>query len=341
MRVRATVKSGEQGNKVAPLLFGLDRRRSVASRGSGGETRSTGAWRTGGWRLAASSAACAEVRPAAQPANSRKPTAFITGRREIETPSRPRPPPHRPRRPPPWLPDGVASGVKRRARRHRAHAAPGAGQARTGGGLPVAQRPAGRPRHGQSAGQAAADRPPRSAPPPGSTPARRQRSPPRPVGVQLLGGGRDLARRGRHLGQALGQGAKIQAGAADDDRVAAHARPSRTARRSPRPASGPQTSRPRRRRRRTDDGAPRLSAAYGRGAEDSQIAIELQGVGIDDLAAGRPRQPRASADLPLAVGPAISVITARCSSHRPIGRGRPSPVLLHRSTPASWLIGRK
>ena len=75
-----------------------------------------------------------------------------------------------------------------------------------------------------------------------------------------------------------------------------HPRPRRRRRNSPRHRHG----------HRAGAALRASSSGDGRAVMHAEVAIDLHGIGIDDEAAGSPAQASASADLPLAVGPAIS-----------------------------------
>ena len=128
---------------------------------------------------------------------------------------------------------------------------------------------------------------------------------PRAHGVAHLGRDR------RHRRQPARQRLEIQPGAADEDRQ--HALP-----RAPRPApcAASATQAPDGIIHRRVDMAvepvrrARLLVRRRPRREDAQVAIDLHGIGVDDVAAALSASRSASADLPLAVGPAISTAFA-------------------------------
>ena len=119
--------------------------------------------------------------------------------------------------------------------------------------------------------------------------------------------GADLRRDRRHGGEPARQRIEVEAGAADDDGGSPASRVGERRRGFPAPAPDRIVLRridmavePVRRARFLVRRRPR--------GDDAQVAIDLHGIGIDDGAAVAFRERSASADLPLAVGPAMRMM---------------------------------
>ena len=199
---------------------------------------------------------------------------------------------------------------------------------------PRAERPAGGGHHLIGAHQALACRRPGAAPrAAGSSAARRSRNAAPPSRRwSACACARTGSRDRRHGGQAVDQRLEIEPGAADQQRPAG------------RPRARPRSRRPRQLAPAADRAAlgridhavepmrrPRSAPRVRARRQHLQVAIDLHAVGIDD---GRRRNSsasaRASADLPLAVGPAMITTAgfgagagAWSASRRlsPVGRG--------------------
>ncbi len=189
---------------------------------------------------------------------------------------------------------GVAPGVQRRARGLQHHAAPGFWRkGRLGARLPVAQGATRRAGDGQGPAEPLAVARPDSRLGGGVGLAKgRANGGFAGLAVETLGLGPRRLGHGRNVGQPLGQGAKIEPCSADNDRGAAPRcdlvqRYSRRPQPAPdRPAIGG-VGDPEQMVRR-----PRFLLGGRPGAEHPKVGVELQGVGVDDLAALMLGQPQ-------------------------------------------------